>query len=81
MAVQRKRIPRYSTVEINGHIYYRTTVTGAEGNRISLYGKTREELYDKEIKTLDNIDDASSLSITTYQHSVFMRSVIATPAL
>ena len=58
MAVKR-RIPRYSTVEINGHIYYRTTVTDAEDNRISLYGKTREEVYDKEIETLKNIDNAS----------------------
>ena len=55
MAVKR-RIPRYSTVEINGHIYYRTTVTDAEDNRISLYGKTREELYDKEIEEFEHIE-------------------------
>lgn len=48
MATKRKRIPRYGTTEINGHTYYRTMVPDSEGNRIALYGKTREELYDKE---------------------------------
>lgn len=43
LATKKKRIPRYSTVDINGHNYYRTTITDAENNRISLYGKTREE--------------------------------------
>ena len=47
MAAKRKRIPRYGTAEINGHTYYRTTILDAEGKRISLYGKTREELYDR----------------------------------
>ena len=59
MATKKKRIPRYSTVEINGHNYYRTTITDAENNRISLYGKTREELYDKELEALEQIDSSS----------------------
>ena len=59
MAAKKKRIPRYSTVEINGHSYYRTVITDEEDNRISLYGKTREELYDKEMAALDQIDNAS----------------------
>lgn len=58
MATKKKRIPRYSTVDINGHNYYRTTITDAENNRISLYGKTREELYDKEMETLEQIDSS-----------------------
>lgn len=59
MAQKRKRIPRYGTVEIKGHTYYRTLVTDAEGKRTPLYGKTREELYDKEMATLDQIDNAT----------------------
>ena len=59
MAVNKRRIPRYGTVQINGHTYYRTNVTDADGNRISLYGKTREELYDKEMETLEQIDSSA----------------------
>lgn len=59
MAAKKKRIPRYSTVEINGHSYYRTVITDEEDNRISLYGKTREELYDKEMAALEQIDNVS----------------------
>ncbi len=56
MAATRKRIPRYSTVEIGGNMYYRTFVEDSAGKRIALYGKTREELYDKELNALDQID-------------------------
>lgn len=59
MAVNKRRIPRYGTVQINGHTYYRTNVTDADGNRISLYGKTREELYDKELEALEQIDSSA----------------------
>ena len=59
MATKRKRIPRYGTVEIGGHTYYRTTIMDAENNRVSLYGKTREELYDKELEALEKIDNAT----------------------
>lgn len=59
MAAKKNRIPRYSTVEINGHSYYRTVITDEEDNRISLYGKTREELYDKEMAAWEQIDNAS----------------------
>lgn len=61
MAAKRKQIPRYGTVDINGHAYYRTTVTDTEGSRISLYAKTREELYDKEIAVLEQNDNSSFL--------------------
>ena len=59
MATKRRRIPRYGTVEINGHTYYKTHVTDADGKRIVLYGKTREELYDKELEALEQIDNAA----------------------
>ena len=58
MAVNKRRIPRYGTVQINGHTYYRTNVTDADGNRISIYGKSREELYDKELEALEQIDSS-----------------------
>ena len=59
MAAKRKRVPRYGTVEINGHTYYKTNVTDADGKQIALYGKTREELYDKELEALEQIDNAA----------------------
>lgn len=31
MALRKKRIPRYGTVQVNGHKYYRTDVEDAEG--------------------------------------------------
>lgn len=49
MAGKRSRIPKYGTVEIKGHTYYRTTITDSEGKQRTLYAKTREELYDKEL--------------------------------
>ncbi len=52
MAVKRKRIPRYSKVQINGHEYYKTDIEDADGKRVILYGKTREEVYDKEMALL-----------------------------
>ena len=59
MAGKRKHIPRYGTVQIKGNTYYRTSITELEGNRISLYAKTREELYDKEMDALEQIDNAA----------------------
>ena len=59
MAAKRKRIPRYGTVEINGYVYYKTTVADADGKQVALYAKTREELYDKELETLEQIDNAT----------------------
>lgn len=59
MAERRKRIPRYSKIEINGYSYYKTDVEDADGKRVILYGKTREELYDKELETLKQIDSAT----------------------
>jgi len=57
MSAKRNRIPKYGTVEINGHTYYRTIVIDSDGNRISLYAKTRAELYDKEMDTWEQIEN------------------------
>lgn len=43
MAGKRRRLPKYGTVEIKGHTYYRTTITDSEGKQRALYAKTREE--------------------------------------
>ena len=37
MAGKRSRIPKYGTVEIKGHAYYRTTITDSEGKQRALY--------------------------------------------
>ena len=37
MAGKRSRIPKYDTVEINGHTYYRTNITDSEGKQRTLY--------------------------------------------
>lgn len=59
MATKRRKIPRYGTVEINGSTYYKTYVENLDGKRTILYGKTREELYDKELDALERIDSAT----------------------
>ena len=59
MAVKRKRIPRYSKVQVNGYEYYKAYVEDANGKRVILYGKTREEVYDKEMAALEQIDNAT----------------------
>lgn len=59
MAVKRKRIPRYSKVQVNGYEYYKTDIEDADGKRIILYGKTREEVCDKEMAALEQIDSAT----------------------
>lgn len=61
MAAKRNHIPRYGTVNINGHIYFRTIVKNSEGNEVALYAKTREELYDKEMAALEQSDNTSFL--------------------
>lgn len=59
MAISRKRIPKYGTVQINGHTYYKTSVLDADGKKVLLYGKTRAELYEKEMEALERIDTAT----------------------
>ena len=48
MAARRMMLPDYGTVSMKGTQYYRTRVTDQQGRRVSLYARTREELYQKE---------------------------------
>ena len=41
----------------NGVTYYRTRIRDADGKRVALYGKTREELYDKVEEAKRQIED------------------------
>lgn len=59
MSERRRHIPSYGAVEIKGYTYYRTTVMDADANRITLYGRARQELYDKELEALAQIDRAA----------------------
>ena len=45
MAARRMMLPDYGTVSMKGTQYYRTRVTDQQGRRVSLYARTREELY------------------------------------
>ena len=45
MARKRYAIPQYGTVIMAGKEYYRTRIEDADGKRVALYGRTREELY------------------------------------
>ncbi len=44
---RKRMIPNYGTVMMNGTQYYRTRIIDADGKRVALYAKTREELYEK----------------------------------
>ena len=56
---KRKAIPKYGTVVQNGVTYYRTRIEYADGKRVALYGRTREELYDKVEEAKRQIEDAT----------------------
>ena len=56
---KRKKIPDYGTVVQNGIEYYRTRIVDADGKRVALYARTREELYDKVESAKQIIEDAS----------------------
>ena len=47
--------PGTAKSSINGHEYYKTDIEDADGKRVILYGKTREEVYDKEMAALEQI--------------------------
>ena len=59
MAKRKRAIPQYSTVELNGIEYYRTRIQDADGKLVALYARTPEELYDKELEALEQIDNAT----------------------
>ena len=58
MAKKKKLIPEYGTVTLKGVEYYRTRIEDADGKRVALYGRTREELYEKELKAKEEIAEA-----------------------
>ena len=59
MARKKKSIPEYGKVTLGGTEYYRTRIEDADGKRVALYGKTREELYNKVQEAKQQIEDAT----------------------
>lgn len=57
MARKKRAIPQYGIVTLNGIEYYRTRVQNAEGKWVALYARSPEELYDKELDALEQIDN------------------------
>ena len=63
-----------------GVLYYRTRIRDANGKLIALYARTPEELYDREIEALEQIDNATfhrkSPTVTEYcEKWLLMQSV------
>lgn len=54
---RKREIPEYGTVMRKGVEYYRTRIRDCEGRRVTLYAKTREELFQKVQLTEREIDD------------------------
>lgn len=52
-----KVIPEYGMITKRGVDYFRTRLKDADGKWVSLYARTREELYDKEEETRRRIED------------------------
>lgn len=59
MARKKKSIPEYGTVTLRGELVYRTRIEDADGKRVSLYAKTKEELYDKVQVAKRQIEEAT----------------------
>jgi integrase len=59
LAKRKRAIPQYGTVVLNGIEYYRTRIEDSDGNRVALYAKTPEKLYDKELEALEQIDSTT----------------------
>lgn len=59
LARKKKSIPEYGTVMLRGVEVYRTRIVDADGKRVALYGKTREELYEKVLEAQKQIEDAT----------------------
>ena len=57
MAKRKRAIPQYGTVTLNGIDYYRTRVQNTDGKLVALYARTPEELYDKELGAIEQIDN------------------------
>lgn len=50
-------IPNYGTITIKGAEYYRTRICDSDGKRVTIYGKTREELYEKVQEAKQQIEE------------------------
>lgn len=48
-------LPDYKLWEHNGYTYYRTRISDAQGKRITVLGKTKEELYRKVLEAQEEI--------------------------
>ena len=57
MAKRKPLLPDYGTVQIKGKTYFRTRLSDDEGNRISLYAASREELYEKVMEVEKQIEN------------------------
>jgi len=80
LAKRKVVIPEYGTVMKRGVLYYRTRIRDANGKLIALYARTPEELYDREIEALEQIDNATfhrkSPTVTEYcEKWLLMQSV------
>ncbi len=80
MAKRKVVIPEYGAVMKRGVLYYRTRIRDANGKLIALYARTPEELYDREIEALEQIDNATfhrkSPTVTEYcEKWLLMQSV------
>lgn len=58
MAKRNSDIPKYGTVQRSGITYYRTRIDDADGKRVNLYARTREELYEKEREAKRQVEEA-----------------------
>lgn len=58
MAKKKQSIPQYATTVIKGVEYYRTRIEDVDGKRVTLYARTREELYSKVQKAQQEIAEA-----------------------
>ena len=59
MAKRKMIIPEYGTVIKKGVLYYRTRIKDADGKLVALYARTPEELYNKEMIALEQIENAT----------------------
>ena len=57
MAKRNSDIPKYGTVQRSGITYYRTRIDDADGKRVNLYARTREELYEKEREAKRQVEE------------------------
>lgn len=85
MAKKKEVIPQYGTVINNGVPYFRTRITDADGKQVTLYGVTREELYQKErearTKVAEIIFRRSNPTVAEYcEKWLMMKSATVSPA-